>query len=513
LKIARCTPLLDSRLRGNDVAWNVCGQGGTRPSRPRDIDRWVSALLYCGQERWARLATASFQHGASSTRRPPYLRSGAACCASVGRITSEKGGASPAPTVRRGSQKGARCSSVMAEFVIECSYCGSRFASEQDSSCANCGGPGVILVDLASVGKDRAQEILSGDPRDLWQYADFLPLRDRKHIVSLGEGGTRLIASPRLGRRLGIENHFVKNETTNPTGSFKDRQVAVGISRAVEIGADTVAVVSSGNVAAAAAAYAARAGLRCYVFVPEHAPEEKLVQVKMCGASARRMSTRSATEIFDEVIALCRENGWYHLSTAGIYNPFNVEGAKTIAYELFAQCSGSLPDWIVCPVGGGGLLGAVWRGFRDLVKLGLIHAIPRLVGVQAAGCAPLVRAIENGETPKQAVANRWDDPETVAGGIADDILFDAHTAIPAVRETRGRAVAVSDEEILEAERLIAVTEGIFCEPSGSVSVAGLKRLVEQGEVKATERVCCLLTGAGVKDIASAQRILSQDDNS
>jgi len=396
----------------------------------------------------------------------------------------------------------------MADFVVECSYCGSRFASEQDSSCANCGGPGVIRVDHAAVGKDRAHDILSGDPRDLWQYADLLPLRDRKHIVSLGEGGTRLIAAPRLGERVGIENLSLKNETTNPTGSFKDRQVAVGISRAVEIGADTVAVVSSGNVAAAAAAYAARAGLRCFVFVPEQAPEEKLVQVKMCGASARRMNTRSATEIFDEVIALCQEKGWYHLSTAGNCNPFNVEGAKTIAYELFAQCDGSLPDWIVCPVGGGGLLGAVWRGFRDIVELGLLRSIPRLVGVQAAGCAPLVRAIENGETPKEAVANRWDGPETVAGGIADDILFDAHTAIPALRETRGKAVAVSDEEILEAERLIALSEGIFCEPSGSVSVAGLKRLVEHGEVKEADGVCCLLTGAGVKDIASAKRILS-----
>ena len=403
-----------------------------------------------------------------------------------------------------------RCGSLMGEFAIECSSCGSRFASESDSSCANCHGPGVITVDYASVSKDRAEGILSAEQKDLWQYADLLPVRDRGHIVSLGEGGTSLITSPRLGQRLGIETLHLKNETTNPTGSFKDRQVTVGVSRAVEIGVDTVAVVSSGNVAASAAAYAARAGLRCFVFVPEHAPEEKLVQVKMCGASARRMSTRSAIEIFDEVITLCRENGWYHLSTAGIYNPFNVEGAKTIAYELFAQFKGDMPDWIICPVGGGGLLGAVWRGFRDIVELGLLRSMPRLVGVQATGCAPLVRAIETGETPKETVANRWRDPETVATGIADDILFDAHTAIPAVRETGGKAVAVSDEEILEAERLIAVTEGVFCEPSGSVSVAGLKRLVEQGEVKATERVCCLLTGAGVKDIASAKRILSAD---
>lgn len=401
----------------------------------------------------------------------------------------------------------------MGEFVVECAYCGSRFASETDGSCAKCCGPGVITVDYGSVGGDRAAEIFSGEPSDLWRYLDLLPVRDRANSVSLGEGGTRLVESPRLAQRLGIENLCLKNETTNPTGSFKDRQVTVGISHAVEIGADTVAVVSSGNVAASSAAYAARAGLRCFVFVPEQAPEEKLVQVRMCGATARRMSTLSATEMFDEVIKMCRENGWYHLSTAGMYNPFNVEGAKTIAYELLVQSGDSLPDWIVCPVGGGGLLGAVWRGFRDLVELGLLGSIPRLVGVQAAGCAPLVRAVDTGETPAQTVANRWLDPKTVATGIADDVLFDAHTAIPAIRETDGRAVAVSDEEILEAERLIAVTEGIFCEPTGSVSVAGLKRLLDQGEIKGTERVCCLLTGGGMKDVASAKRILAGHDNS
>jgi threonine synthase len=371
----------------------------------------------------------------------------------------------------------------------------------------------VITVDYGSVDRDRAAELFSGEPSDLWRYLDLLPVRDPANIVSLGEGGTRLVESPRLAQRLGTENLYLKNETTNPTGSFKDRQVTVGISHAVEIGADTVAVVSSGNVAASSAAYAARAGLSCFVFVPEQAPEEKLVQVRMCGATARRMSTRSATEMFDEVIGKCRENGWYHLSTAGMYNPFNVEGAKTIAYELFIQSGDTLPDWILCPVGGGGLLGAVWRGFRDLVELGLLGSVPRLAGVQAAGCAPLVRAVDAGETPEQTVANRWLDPKTVATGIADDVLFDAHTAIPAIRETDGRAVAVSDEEILEAERLIAVTEGIFCEPTGSVSVAGLKQLLDQGEIKGTERVCCLLTGGGMKDVASAKRILAAHDNS
>jgi len=398
----------------------------------------------------------------------------------------------------------------MSAFFVQCSHCGARFSSETDSSCPNCGGPGTVAVDFASIERKRARDMFSREPRDLWQYVDLLPVKDRQHIVSLGEGGTKLIKCKRLAERLGIEHLYLKNETTNPTGSFKDRQVSVGISHAVEIGADTVAVVSSGNVAASSAAYAAHAGLRCYVFVHEQAAEEKLVQVRMCGASAQRMKTRSASEMFNEVIAMCQQNGWYHLSTAGVYNPFNVEGAKTIAYELFVQSNGDLPDWIICPVGGGGLLGAVWRGFSDLVELGLLRSVPKLVGVQAAGCAPLVRAIETGASPKQALVNKWKDPKTVATGIADDVLFDAHTAIPAIRTTGGKAVAVSDDEILEAERLIAITEGIFCEPSGSVSVAGLKRLIDQSEIKRTDRVCCLLTGAGIKDMQSAKMILAKE---
>jgi threonine synthase len=302
---------------------------------------------------------------------------------------------------------------------------------------------------------------------------------------------------------------FLKNEILNPTGSFKDRQVSVGISKAREMGARTVAVVSSGNVAAAAAAYAAHAGMECYVFVARHAPETKLVQVKVCGAKAYRVDTAHASEIFSLVIAACKKFGWYHLSTAGMYNPFNVEGAKTIAYELYEQFADGLPEFVIVPVGGGGLLGAVWRGFTDLAELGLITRLPKLVGVQAAGCAPFVRAIQNGESPSETFGNSWTNPETIAGGIADDVVFDAHTAIPAVRNTGGTAVAVDDAQILAAERLLALTEGVFCEPSSATTIAALEPLREMNVLTDTSTVCCLITGGGFKDVESAQSLVEE----
>ncbi len=195
----------------------------------------------------------------------------------------------------------------------------------------------------------------------------------------------------------------------------------------------------------------------------------------------------------------CRMFGLYHLSTAGLYNPFNVEGAKTIAYELYAQLGTELVQWLVVPVGGGGLLGGIWRGFRDLERLGLLPHMPRMAAVQASGCAPLKRAVDENKTFLETLDEPWPDPKTVAGGIADDILFDGHTALPAVRETNGCVIAVDDDEILEAQHELAQTEGLFCEPTSAVVVAALKHLDETARGSS---VCCVLTGHGVKDLAS-----------
>jgi threonine synthase len=335
----------------------------------------------------------------------------------------------------------------------------------------------------------------------MWDYAALLPVADCANIVSLCEGGTPLVDVPRLAGWAGLGQVLIKNEMTNPTGSFKDRQISAGISHAKEIGARTVAVVSSGNVACAAAAYAARAGMNAVMFMHGHAASSKVAMASLFGGRVVQVNTPSASAVFDLCIAACKKFGWYHLSTAGMYNAYNVEGSKTIAYELYRQTGGDLPEWLVAPVGGGGLLGGIWRGFLDLQRLGLIEKPPRLAGVQAAGCAPLKQAIESGSSFLDTLKHPWPNPKTIAGGIADDILFDGHTVLPAIRTTGGAAIAVDDDATLDALRRMAALEGLLCEPTSAVAVAALSRLPDAG---AKTRVCCVITGSGAKDFSAVQ---------
>ena len=351
-----------------------------------------------------------------------------------------------------------------------------------------------------------AFEILECPPLSMWDYADFLPVAGPECVVSLEEGATPLVDAAHLAERFGFDQVLLKNEMVNPTGSFKDRQVSVGISHARELGKDTVAVVSSGNVACAAAAYAARAGMRAILLMHGQAGGGKAAQAASYGATAVRVDEPSAARVFELCLEACAAFGWYHLSTAGLYEPFNVEGAKTIAYELYHQTEGELPDWIVAPVGGGGLLGGVWRGFLDLQRMGVIERMPRMCGVQASGCAPFVKAIEQDTPFLETLEHPWPDPKTIAGGIADDIIFDGHTALPAVRQTGGTAVAVNDEEIMDGLLLLARTEGLLCEPTCAVVIAALAHLQETA---GGARVCCLLTGNGVKDIATVSRHVAE----
>lgn len=379
-----------------------------------------------------------------------------------------------------------------SEFI--CYGCGvSCAAAAHGVSCPNCGEPFSIRV-LANPVPD----FFLQPPRSMWTYFDLLPLNAREHIVSLDEGATPLLDAPKTARAKRLGEVLLKNETGNPTGSFKDRQVSVGISHAHANGFDTVAVVSSGNVACAAAAYAARAGMKAVLFMHGHAAPGKIAQAAAYGATILRVNTPSASAVFDLCIAACDELGWYHLSTSGMHEPYNVEGAKTIAYELYQQTGGVLPDWIVAPVGGGGLLGGIWRGLLDMQGLGVLDRLPRLAGIQAAGCAPLQKAIKNGTSFLDSLKDPWPNPKTIAGGIADDILFDGHTALPAIRTTDGAAIAVDDSEIVAAEISLAQFEGILSDPCSACSIAALPHLPDANE---NTRVCCIITGTGIKDLA------------
>jgi threonine synthase len=399
---------------------------------------------------------------------------------------------------------------MRAKFALDCGYCGHRHeAGYRGRLCDKCDGPLIVNTNLDML---KGRRLSGSDLRDpslpgMWAYASLLPIADRKAMISLGEGNTPLLRAERLAARLGLESLYLKDETRNPTGSFKDRMLAVGIARALELGKDTLGVQSSGNVAAAAAAYAAKAGITAKIFLPRTAPEEKVTQILMYGADLFCIDHTSSIQIFDLLLWACEEFGWYLCSTGALYNPFTLEGAKTIAYEIAEQLAFDLPDWLIVPVGGGGNIGSLWRGFQDLRELGLVDRLPRMAGVQAAGCAPIVEAIRLNRTVQEALTWRWPSVETIAGAIADDVVFDAHIALPAVRESHGTAVAVTDEEALAMEGLLATLEGIFVEPASATTLAAVRQLVTTGQLGRRDRVCCLLTGLGFKDMASARRLV------
>lgn len=380
----------------------------------------------------------------------------------------------------------------LPDFAFHCYPCGAEAALGDSFPCGECGAPLSLRFTGAA---DPA--LLSRPARSLWDFRAFMPIPPEAEAISLGEGATPLVMAPALAARHRLGALGLKNEMANPTGSFKDRQVSVGLTWARCQGYDTVAVVSSGNVASAAAAYCARAGMKAVLFMHGQASPAKIAQAQAYGAVVISVDDPSPNAVFHLCIAACKTFGWYHLSTAGMYEPWNVEGAKTIAYELFQQYSGNLPDWIVAPVGGGGLLGGIWRGLLDLKAQGLLSNLPRLAGVQATGCAPLQEAMDNDWSFAEHLEHPWANPDTIAGAIADDILFDGHTVLPALRQTWGTAIAVTDEAMIEAQGLLARTEGLLCEIATASAIAALKHLplMDSGTT-----VCCIVSGSGLKDL-------------
>ena len=380
----------------------------------------------------------------------------------------------------------------LPDFAFHCFQCGAEGPLSSAYTCGDCGTPLSLRFSGSAV-----PDLFSRPARSLWDYRALLPIPAEADTITLGEGATPLVEAPALAAHYLLGGLALKNEMANPTGSFKDRQVSVGLTWARSQGFDTVAVVSSGNVASAAAAYCARAGMRAVLFMHGQASPAKIAQAQAYGAVVISVDDPSPAAAFQLCIAACKAHGWYHLSTAGMYEPWNVEGAKTIAYELYQQYDGRLPDWIVAPVGGGGLLGGIWRGLLDLKALGLLTQIPRLAGAQATGCAPLVEAMDNDWLFSEHLEHPWANPDTIAGAIADDILFDGHTVLPALRQTWGTAIAVTDEAMIEAQGLLARTEGLLCEIATASAIAALNRLPL---VDNRTTVCCIVSGSGLKDL-------------
>lgn len=362
------------------------------------------------------------------------------------------------------------------------------------TACARCAGVLEASVDLGGLRPGLAAEIRRR-PRGLWRWREFLPVADDTAVVSLGEGDTPLVHSRRLAAETGLERLWIKNDTLLPTGSLKDRSVTVAMSHARESKAPAVGVSSTGNHAASVAAYAAAAGLPAFVFVPASTADAKVMQARAHGA--RVVAVRAA---FDETAALFREAlrafGWYSCLSA---NPWRNEGKKSYAFEVWEAFDGEVPAWMIHPTAGGLGVAATWKGWRELEALGWSRGAPRMVAAQAAAAASLVRAWESAlEEPA-----RVEVAPTVAESIAVGRPSNGWRALRAVRATDGACVACTDEALLAAQALLARAAGIFCEPSAAASVAAALVLKEEGRLRPTDLVVCVVTGHGLKQPAPA----------
>ena len=376
---------------------------------------------------------------------------------------------------------------------LECALCGLRHEAHRlHNVCTACGKPLLVRYDLERAKMFLKKESLAARRPDMWRYREMLPLERDENIVSLGEGWTPLLRATRLGRRVGVQDLFIKDESQNPTQSFKARGMATAVSMAKELGVKKLAVPSAGNAAGALAAYAARAGLKSYIFMPRDTPRANVVECQQTGAHVTLMDGL-ITDCGAEVGRRKEKEGWFDVST--LKEPYRIEGKKTLGYELAEQMEWRLPDVIIYPTGGGtGLIG-MWKAFDEMEQLGWIGSKrPRMVTVQAEGCAPIVRAFEEGNR----FADEFPNAATAASGLRVPKAIGDFLILDALRASGGTAVAVSDEELIEAVHDIGAVEGVFCAPEGAACLPALRKLVESGEVNKHERVVLFNTGSGVK---------------
>ncbi|TFH07589.1 MAG: threonine synthase [Candidatus Thorarchaeota archaeon] len=389
---------------------------------------------------------------------------------------------------------------------IKCAKCGKEYDEENVPANDGCGGRIDFTFDLEALKEIFTKQELFQRKSGLWKYYELMPLRSRRNIVTLGEGDTPYLQSGRLADEWGMKNLFLKNEIFNPSGSFKDRPICVGVSRALEDGAKPVSAASSGNAAAAMSSYAARAGLQSVVFVPEDAPAGKLIHLRTLGAKVFRVT--KVQEGVDPTTTLlkaaCTEFGWTPSPSFGPFNCFQFEGTKSLGYEIAEQSEWNPPDWILFPTGSGGLMAGTMKGLWEFKEMGLIDRLPRPVVVQPEGCPPLVHAFNNQQDPMNITP--WNSNETVAGGLADPFPWDGDAALKYLRLADGKAIAVSDDAIEEALVALGKFEGIFAEPSGVAALAGLRELMDQGVIDSTDHVVVPITGSGFKDLATPDRL-------
>lgn len=380
---------------------------------------------------------------------------------------------------------------------LRCRECGAEYAPVAQHVCEYCFGPLEVKYDYAAIRREVTRARIQQGPQSIWRYRSFLPVTSA-NPVDLGTGMTPLIKSDRLARRLGLKNLYIKNDAVNvPTLSFKDRVVSVALTRAQELGYTTVACASTGNLANSTAAIAARLGMECYVFIPSDLEVGKILGTLIYGPHVMAVEGN-----YDQVNRLCSEvadrYGWGFVNIN--LRPYYSEGSKTMAYEIAEQLGWQLPDQIVAPIASGSLYGKLYKGFKEFVEVGLVADAPiKFNGAQAEGCSPVAQAFQSGEKFVKPVK-----PDTIAKSLAIGNPADGIYAMDIARKTGGQIASVTDQEILDAMKLLAQTEGIFTETAGGTTVATLQKLVSQGHIQPDDVTVVCITGNGLKTLEVIQ---------
>ncbi len=387
--------------------------------------------------------------------------------------------------------EGFRCVECAAEFGL----------AETKYICPRCQGNLTVVYDYRALRKKISRKSLKADTeRSLWRYLDILPLDGRAGLPPVAVGWTPLYRARKLGAGLGLKNLYLKDDGRNPSASLKDRAGAVIAARAVETKEKTVAGASTGNAAASLACMMAQSETKPVIFVPRTAPSAKLAQILVYGAVVLSVDG-SYDQAFDLCRRACDEYGWYNRNTG--YNPFTREGKKTCAFELCEQLDWGVPDFVFVSVGDGNIISGLWKGFTDFHALGLIDQLPKMVAVQAEGSAAIARAWGNGGTLRPVSG------KTLADSISVSMPRDGAAAVSAIKKSKGFAVTVSDREILAAIPVVARGANVFAEPAGAAAYAGLAKCAAAGRVRADDSAVVVITGNGLKDVASAMKVSGQ----
>ena len=383
---------------------------------------------------------------------------------------------------------------------LECARCGKRHEPGKVYNLCACGSPLLVRYDLSRAAKTLARERMASRPPNLWRYREVLPVIQDSSIICLGEGFTPLLHARRLGERFGLPNLYLKDESFNPTGSFKARGMALAISMALELGLSKVAVPSAGNAAGAMAAYAAKSGMQAMALMPEGTPLANRLECSLLGTKVVLVpgSIKDCGRVLRERYA---QEGWFDVST--LREPYRIEGKKTMAYEVVEQLDGRVPGAMIYPTGGGtGLIG-MWKAFDEMAQLGWVgERRPRMFSVQSAGCAPIVRAF----AAHTESAEEWPNPQTIASGLRVPSAIGDFLILRALRESQGAALAVEDRAMLEAVRELAETEGIVTAPESGATLVALKRLLADGHLAGYETIVLFLTATGYKYLEALEKL-------